>query len=369
MKKKIFLGIFLILTIVGLITYIVGFGFINQREAHSYIDDIVWQDDEFLWVAECDQLTRWHIPDRQRETFADISATFLLVDSQNNLWAFDTNQVGRFDGQQWETFTRQETFIGSYIFSVAESNGYIWVGSMGLSRYNQQSGTWEFVLWPSFDTSSSSASAEVDIDYDALLPGVYTVTPDGGREGVWVGSDRGLFYIADDIQQTWKTKELGAEGVFCVLETAENELWVCTENGVGRWDGRQWHNFEELHAPLSLTQDHTGNSEDIWVVTRESGVARWNGAAWDNWTYYDGVIGLRPTSLVISSTGEVWVGSDHGISRWNGKTWQIYKTSEGLTSDRVRIVYEDPRGTLWAGTSDRGSNYYDPNMDQWRPFP
>jgi ligand-binding sensor domain-containing protein len=326
---------------------------------------IVWQQDKYLWVSESDRLIRWDIQTKGAKTFKGISGQ-LLVDSKNTLWVFDENKVSHLDNtQEWEHFTPDGSFVGGDIFSIAELDGYIWLGTSGLSRYSQQNKSWEILF--QIPPGSLPTPVPQDSIVETLMEGVYSIVS-GSQGGIWIGTSRGLAYVENDFQRTWGNEVLDTDGVRCLLKASDEELWVCTDNGVGRWSGVQWMDFHEgLRDPILLVQ---GEGEEVWVITRESGVARWNGTSWDRWTHYEGLAGPRPTSLVVSTTDHnVWVGTKTGISRWNGKQWRTYKTFDGLNSDYINVLFQDPTGTLWAGTFGGGVNYYDPIIDRWQPFP
>ncbi len=348
---------------IGVVIFLVisSCSFIKKYPEMSDIHSIAWQENAYLWVSETDKLIRWNTKTQQAEIFQDISGR-LLVDSKNTLWVFDKDRIYHFDGQIWEHFTPNDDFVEGYILSVAETDECIWLGTFGLSCYDKQNELWSVILDspPGFDPTPIPE----DIIVETLLPGIHSIASDG--KGLWIGSNGGLTYLDNNHQQTWGNDILKANGIPCLLKTSQNELWLCTENGVGLWDGFQWANFEDLPEPLFLVQ---GKEKEVWVVTRKVGISRWNGVSWDWWTTNEGISGLRPKSLVVSRTdSNIWVGTEKGISRWDENHWRTYKTLDGLPSDYINIIFQDPQGTLWAGTNN-GLGYYDSDSDKWRLFP
>ncbi|MBI5022445.1 MAG: hypothetical protein HZB59_13500 [Ignavibacteriales bacterium] len=63
-------------------------------------------------------------------------------------------------------------------------------------------------------------------------------------------------------------------------------------------------------------------------------------------------------SIVVSKTGDVWVGS-HGIARLDPKSKnpivRIYDTSDGIPENYIRELYEDRHGNIWAGSLREGA--------------
>lgn len=362
MKAKIvFVGF-----ILALFTVVTSCNIIKQSNSDvSNIKSIAWQEDRYLWVSDSYKLVRWNVQTKQNEIFEDVSGE-LLVDSKNTLWVFGTDIISHFDGQAWEYFRSGNDFAEGKIFTFTEANGYIWVGTQGISRYDQQDQSWDILFRTPPGPSPTPIPQSMTV-IEALSDGVHAIIP-VDREVIWFGTSRGLTYLSNNSEQTWTNNDLDTDGVRCLLEVSREEAWVCTENGVGLWNGSQWVEFlEGLIDPFLIVK---GEGKDIWVVTRESGVARWNGISWDSWTKTDGLAGERPTSLVVSTIDDnVWVGTKTGISRWNGGQWRTYTTSDGLTSAYINVLFEDPTGTLWGGTFEGGVNYYEPNLDQWQPFP
>jgi ligand-binding sensor domain-containing protein len=339
---------------------------INRVSRRSNIQDLVWQEDKYLWVLENNQLIRWDVESRQSEAIKNISGE-LYIDAENNLWVFDKDQIHHFDGHQWKQFKPRDGFIGGHFLSIAESEQYIWVGTLGLSRYNKQSQSWEILLPPPSRSTASSITPGTMVE--SLVEGIHAIAPES-QEEVWVGTNRGLVYLDDTQEHFWSNVDLKSEGVRCLLampELEDNKIWACTENGVGQWNSNQWLNFSEnLSDPTLLLQ---GKDNEIWVLTRETGVARWNGVAWDRWTTSEGFAGERPTTAIIHSIDDqIWIGTKTGVSRWNGHSWHNYTVSDGLSSDYINKLIEGPRDTIWAGTAN-GINYYSPDTNQWQLFP
>jgi len=98
---------------------------------------------------------------------------------------------------------------------------------------------------------------------------------DGGD--VWVGTRRGLYRLGDGVLE--KVVAPGPEidrPVFTIFEDTEGLIWFGTDNGVMRWDGREFRHF----------------------------------------TVRDGLIGpeVNRAACLVDSRQHVWIGTDQGIS-------------------------------------------------------
>ncbi len=369
----LFISVALILTI-----FSVSCGILNQPDKLSHIKDMAWQEEKYLWISGNDELIRWNTQTKESETFKNISGEF-LVDSKNILWVFDRGIINHFDEGSWEHFRSGEDFADGQILSFVETNGYIWVGARGLSRYNQQNQSWEIL----FHTTPGPEPTPIpeDVLYvEALVEGLHSMAP-ANEEALWLGTNRGLTRWEDDMQQSWGNDALNTDGIRCLLGISESEVWICTERGFGRWDGIEMINFFEDHGEhKELVQ---GDAHEVWAIG-DKGVSRWNGFSWDNWTIIQepdlpaeqevdlplNVDSLESAfSLVVSSTdSNIWVIFTGGIARWNGQQWRVYTSDDGLMADSIHALTQDSRGFPWAGTNN-GIYYYDPDTDRWKAFP
>ncbi len=335
---------------------------------------LAWQDDKYLWVSTYNRLFRWDTQTKKRVTFKDYSGE-LYVDSENVLWVFDRGIVRRFDGQNWEHFSTGEELVSGSINSFAEADGYIWVGTYGLSRYNQKTQSWEtlfdYLPGPMPTPIPTPTNEDEIVEVEILFPGTYSIAP-VSRDAAWVGTSRGLTYWEHDYQETWGNRILNTDGVRCMVKPTHNEVWVCTEHGMGRWDGNELKNFLSgwNERPPHFVE---GQEEDIWTTAGE-GVSRWDGQIWTTWTNSQEInIPLntyaRVGKLLFSPTdANIWIIVKGGIGRWNGERWYTYTAKDGLTVEYVDELMQDSRGIVWAGGRS-GINYYDSDTDKWYPFP
>jgi ligand-binding sensor domain-containing protein len=344
-------------------------GTTNQSKKHSDIRYITWQEDKYLWASENNKVIRWDTRTRNAEIFKGISGK-LFIDSENNIWVFGKSTISHFDGQEWQQFMSGNEFASGPIFSFAEVNGYIWVGTSGLSRYSQQSKSWQIL----FQTPPGPTPTPVPqgIVVEVLPDGVHSIATTN-KKAVWVGTTRGLTYWKDNFQQTWTNNDLNTDGIRCLLGISDDEVWICTEQGIGRWNGVQLVDFfKDASDHKQLVQ---GEGQHIWV-TGSRGVARWNGVSWSNWTDTQEPTSLPKTnslreaySLVVSTIdSNIWVVSAEGITRWDEQRWRTYTRDDGLIADFTYMLIQDTRGVLWAGTNN-GIYFYDPDTDQWQDFP
>ncbi len=64
------------------------------------------------------------------------------------------------------------------------------------------------------------------------------------------------------------------------------------------------------------------------------------------------------SSILITSSGDVWIGGDYGVSKYSGSTWTTYVTSDGLGSNRITNLTEVSNGDIWISDFN-GATHYD----------
>lgn len=64
-------------------------------------------------------------------------------------------------------------------------------------------------------------------------------------------------------------------------------------------------------------------------------------------------------TLLFSSDGAMWIGTQKGLCRYDGKFLINYTMSNGLPDDFVTQLFEDSKGNIWIGTQYGGAAKYD----------
>jgi signal transduction histidine kinase/ligand-binding sensor domain-containing protein/CheY-like chemotaxis protein/HPt (histidine-containing phosphotransfer) domain-containing protein len=126
--------------------------------------------------------------------------------------------------------------------------------------------------------------------------------------------------------------------VMATLQDSQGFVWLGTEDGLVRYDGRQLYRYAATRGMGSGSHSLSGNfiwdivedpSKDLWLAVKDGGVARWRRGS-DSFTTYR-----------------------HDPSN-----------PHSLASDSVRVVLMDRSGLLFVGTSDAGVDILDPASGQ-----
>ncbi len=118
------------------------------------------------------------------------------------------------------------------------------------------------------------------------------------------------------------TEGLSQSVVTCILQDDQGFLWIGTQDGLNRYDGRTFRVFRpDPSDPNSIS--------DNWINT-----------------------------LFQDRQGYIWVGTNEGLNRYDPETGRFRRflndpeNPESLINNTVQVVFEDSRGVLWVGTAD-----------------
>jgi streptogramin lyase len=201
---------------------------------------------------------------------------FIFKDDKNNLW-FSTNTgprnnrapihfgVFRFDGSSWINFTRQSTLGGlaSDMVNAIEQDrqGNLWFGTnLGISRYDGRN-------WQTYTKIDGLADNNIlSMEHDI-------------QGNIWVGTPgSGISRFDGNKWETFtKNDGLGDNYIMSICADKNGSMWFSTSKGASRYDGTTWRTFtrqdgladEQIHC---IFQDKDG---DIWFGTYTDGVSRY----------------------------------------------------------------------------------------------
>ncbi len=199
--------------------------------------------------------------------------------------------------------------------------------AIGLSLVATAQGA-EAERWVAVDVPDSLAKA--------TIVGLGTLRFPDGRQGLWVGSDRGSYRRVDGRWAPWPDTLTAVGAVHDVLigpdEQGRTTWWLAAEQGLYRSpDGHDWQSLSFAGAGtantrplvLLLDQDREG-SPRIWVGS-SAGLAVWRLGVWEIMPARgDGFHGGPISVLLSRETPEgvdIWAGGAEGLSRYRDGLW------------------------------------------------
>ena len=365
--------------------------------AHNRVQALTMDKEGDLWFSHpSGHLTRYNgkvfttvsIPDA-----LETGGYSLITDTQGDLWLATYRGLGRYDGQNWRTFTTKDGLTENRTRALLQDReGYLWIGTLdgGVSRYDMNSFT-------TFSKSDGLAEDQVfcvmqDRDgifwfghrgagisrYDGQTFTTWT-TKDGlardfvmtifqDRAGnLWFGTDlgRGVTRYDGKVFTTFSIADgLTAGTVRTIFEDQEGRLWFGTEGGLSCYDGNIFKTFTNkdgwtLNWVRSITQDAESN---LWFAT-SAGVGRYDGHTFTTLTTKDGLVHNLVNSVVIDHKNHIWFGTNGGVSRYDGQRFTSWTQKDGLAHNHILSVLLDRENHLWFGTK-AGVNRYDGHVFQ-----
>ena len=199
-------------------------------------------------------------------------------------------------------------------------------------------------------------------DPDGLSRTAILTLAQDARGYLWIGTQRGP--VRFDGREWCTPAGLAALRTFdtWAFDTAEPDAsWVGT-NGAGLWlvDTRP---VPSRHV-TTLTQADGLADDDVHILCRDLADRLWVGthhglAVVDGqrvtacWSSRDGIPEAGICALCADPVGGMWAGSLHGLLRIERGTLQTTLTRrDGLPSEAVYALCADPEGRVWAGTRD-----------------
>jgi diguanylate cyclase (GGDEF)-like protein len=164
-----------------------------------------------------------------------------------------------------------------------------------------------------------------------------------------------------------------------LAQDGDGFLWIATENGLARWDGYRFREYQpDPKRPDALPDNdvqtlHTDIHGRLWIGLNSGGLARYERDADGFVTYAAGAHGLSNGSvsaIADDGAGGLWVGTGGGLDHLDpntGSIVQLRHTARGpdsLPNDSVNALLLDREGNLWVGTAaglarrDRGSRRF-----------
>ena len=276
---------------------------------------------------------------------AGVRIEHIAEDSEGYLWfATWDNGVSRFDGDEFQNFTKQDGLVSDRVYFVTQdSQNRLWFGTLN------------GVCW--YDGADFHHLEDEGIAGRA----VQFIYED--REGrIWCGGHRTLGYYDGTVYHDliplylqhyekppspqWPNQCRG------IAQDPQGHMWFGF-NYLIRFDGQSFHRYEEKEGfpPRILTsyavgQDHTGK---VWIGYRE----------YENklWCYADGSfqsvqVDLEGTlrKIQCDSEGRMWFCTSQGVFYQDGDGFNRFTSADGLPHPAVKAVFHDREHQYWFAT-------------------
>ncbi len=170
---------------------------------------------------------------------------------------------------------------------------------------------------------------------------------------------------------------LEQEYVLCILKDSKGFMWLGTEDGLNRYDGKRFKVYKHNPADSnSLSNNHVqaiyeDKNGNLWIGTYGGGLDKYEPATEKFVHYrYDPIRNSISSDFILSiyedKSGFLWIGTENGginiFDRIKNR-WISYQNDpenpNSLSYNIVRAIYEDEEGIIWIGTDGGGLNKFD----------
>ena len=291
-------------------------------------------------IKSLDRTGTWRVYS-MADGLAGMRIEHIAEDSEGYLWfATWDNGVSRFDGDEFQNFTKQDGLIDDCTYFIAQdSQNRLWFG------------TANGVCW--YDGSDFHHLEDEGIAGRA----VQFIYED--REGrIWFGGHRTLGYYDGAVfrdliplyLEHYKPLPLRKQ---CrgIAQDSEGHLWF-GYNYLIRFDGTSFHRYEE--------EEGFPQSDVSYAVGQDDASKVWVGQHKHQdrlWCYADGT--FQPVQVDLDSdlrkiqcdgTGRMWFSTSNGVFYQDGDGFSKFTPADGLPHPAVKAVFQDREHQFWFAT-------------------
>ncbi|MCB1050697.1 MAG: diguanylate cyclase [Acidobacteria bacterium] len=136
-------------------------------------------------------------------------------------------------------------------------------------------------------------------------------------------------------------------------------MWLLPASAVAKWPFTVYSTNEGLAQSVvyTLFQDSRGY---LWIGT-QAGVSRFDGRIFVNYSTDDGLSHNVVRDVVEDASGTLFFATERGICRYDGRQFHPVLDRDGNGPQEVRCLAIDKQGVLWGGSYQQGLFYFKDN--------
>lgn len=246
------------------------------------------------------------------------------------------------------------TLVSQYIRSIfQDSKGNLWFGTIreGVVRY---------------DTKTLTYFSDPD---GLVSTSVFAINEDK-KGNLWFGTDQGVYKYNGKAFRNYNQKDgldhldISRKGI---LVDRTGTMWVGTHKGVYLYNAEAdaagapaFSLFKKL-PPVNVAgilQDRSGN---IWFATSDKGVFRYDGNTITNLAQKEGLGENYAGGIAQDKAGNMWFTMKKGICKYDGKTFTEYQPKDGLGGTEFWGICIEQSGIIWV-TARGSTTRFDPSV-------
>jgi len=332
----------------------------------------------FLFLILCMQIitpqnAKWVLLDTTNSPLPVNSINCLEIDKDNVKWIGTDKGVVKFDGTNWEEYTKTNSpFSGYFVSSIAvDSLNNKWIGTdlEGLNFFDGEN-------WKLYTNQNSGLPSDI----------INTIRIDKSNRkyiGTSFGAGPGGFAIFNDT--TWNVFNTANSNFMSDMVTAfafdsNDNLWVGfggyfvegdpqIHDGVAEYANNKWTHYTPSDTGFSSFEVNdilVDNKNKLWFATNYK-INTFDG---EKWQYYlpakDSTIYPQSNCFVLDNDNNIWIGAGSqlflggALIKYNGADFTIFDTSNSiLPSGYINDIDIDKYNNIWIsvhGYWDRAIN-------------
>ena len=246
-------------------------------------------------------------------------------------------------GENWQVFSTQNGLPNGRIQSIASDQQQIWVGTTkGLVVYDGKAWKKNF-NW--FNLTEANIQV-LHLDQ---------------KQNLWVGTDKGIFLVNTNtdeksaIEHLTKSSGLTGNDITAISESSSGHIWVGTrDNGISFSD-LSWRTFQTTErAGNRVICFVKGKGNNIWVGT-DNGIGRIiirpSNERFSHVSQipFPIISNISVRSLAYTTKGQIWAGTENGVLVFDGQKWEKIALPSGTESTQALII--DDNQQIWFSTA------------------
>jgi len=158
--------------------------------------------------------------------------------------------------------------------------------------------------------------------------------------------------------KSWLPSNEGLPNIYAMMQTPDGYLWIGNENGLFRFDGKSYKEFNRQNCK-ELAEDDCS----VLFLSHDSSLIcgfynGWIGKCRDNKFT---PVGNRNTfkgksinAICEDDSGYLWIGLDGGglLHQYSNDQFRSFSKKEGLLSNNIQAICKGKKGEIWIGTDE-----------------
>ncbi len=311
------------------------------------------------------------------EGLPDNTVMAVHEDSTGHLWLGTPGGLVRYDGTDLQTLTTEDGLPDSQVQVIAGGKeGPLWFGTpTGVftydgtdfrpiapdritSTYQRGLAAHEDTLWVGtedhlyryVDSTLTPIDEQYNLETDASLS--LALGPD---DRLVVETNRGV--LRREGRQFSRVPGTDTLGVYDLLPTGDNTLWIGAQSGLYRHRNGRLRRFSSRLRGVSVRALFRDREQNLWIGTNGKGLYKHTPTPFDHFTTADGLAGEIVWDVSEGPGGDLWAATRNGLSRYDGTSFATVAGPDGAVDASILDLHRTPRG-LWIATRE-GVFFYD----------